>query len=90
MPWTRRRFIEKVEIDNIYSSFYVVSANRISMELLSIERPYGELPKIYSIMDLTNRNTNTAIKAFRPPKQSLNILDKQDGNTLKKLLKYQY
>lgn len=34
------------------------------MELLSIERPYGEIPKIYSVMDLTNRSTSTRSKAF--------------------------
>ncbi|YP_009252425.1 hypothetical protein A8G56_gp15 (mitochondrion) [Hirsutella rhossiliensis] len=90
MTWTRRRLLEKLENDNLYSSFYVVSANRITIELLYIERPYGELPKIYSIMDLTNINTSSIIKAFTPPKQSYNILDKQDGDTLDKLLKYKY
>nr|UEX92730.1 hypothetical protein [Ophiocordyceps lanpingensis] len=90
MTWTRQRLLEKVENYNIYSSFYVVSANRVSMELLSIERPYGELPMIYSIIDFSNMNTSSKLKAFTLPKQSFNILDKQDGETLEKLLKYQY
>nr|YP_009449460.1 hypothetical protein [Hirsutella vermicola]AQT19610.1 hypothetical protein [Hirsutella vermicola] len=90
MTWTRRRLLSKLIDDNIYSSFYVVSANRITMELLSIERPYGEIPKIYSVIDGTNPNTSSKCKALRPVKQSFNILDKQDGDTLKKLLKYKF
>ena len=90
MTWTRRRLLEKLQNDNHYSSFYVVSANRISMELLSIERPHGELPKIYSILDSTNTNTDSKLTAFRTMKHSFNILDKQDGDTLKKLLKYKF
>lgn len=91
MTWTRRRLVDKLNTEHQYSSFYVVCTNRISMELLALERPYGEIPKMYSVLDLTNKNTSSTLKGFTAPiKQSFNILDKQDGDTLKKLLLYKF
>lgn len=71
------------------TSFFVVSANKISMELLYIQKSWDEEwpPMIFSIMDKTNKIT-TEPKFLIPVKQSYNILDYQDGETLKKLLRY--
>jgi predicted Zn-dependent protease with MMP-like domain len=97
MTWTRRRLVDKIEKMEPHTSYYGICANNVSVELISVENNtefsiVNDSPEIYSILE--ERNTYKGgpyiTDAIPLPKQTFNILDQKDGQTLEKFLKHPF
>jgi len=87
---TRQKLLSKMDELGVNANYYAICANSVGMEFLSIENPYvnihpGDIPLIYSIIDTENTITNKYI-TNGICKQTYNILNKIDGDSLLRML----